>query len=129
MITKGSLPVISEEDMALYRATARRRLEHEERARTARRETAWERARLAAELLREDFGATRVVVFGSLLRPGDFGRWSDVDIAVWGLVPEDTFRAMGAVMDLGEGIEMNLVDVNTCRDSLLAVVAREGQEL
>ena len=129
LLSRRTREQVSEGDMATYRATARRRRECEERDRAARWERAWEKARLAAKLLKQDFAATRVVVFGSLLRPGDFGRWSDVDIAAWGIVPEDTFRAMGAVMDLGKDIEMNLVDVNTCRESLLAVVEREGQEL
>lgn len=92
--TRASLPGISEEDMAVYRATARRRLEQEEKELAVRRERPWETARRAAKLLKEDFGAQRVVVFGSLLRPKCFNKWSDVDIAAWGIGPEDTFRAM-----------------------------------
>lgn len=80
--------------MAVYRATARRRLEQEEKELAVRRERPWETARRAAKLLKEDFGAQRVVVFGSLLRPKCFNKWSDVDIAAWGIGPEDTFRAM-----------------------------------
>lgn len=123
------LPGISEEDMAAYRATARRRLEQAEKELAVRLGRAWEAALRAAKLLREDFGAHRVVVFGSLLRPRYFSQWSDVDIAAWGISSENTFRAMGAVMDLGGDIEINLVDVETCRDSLRAIIEREGQEL
>ncbi|MBI2266703.1 MAG: nucleotidyltransferase domain-containing protein [Armatimonadetes bacterium] len=127
--TNASLPGISEEDMAAYRATARRRLEQEERELALRRKRAWETVRQAAKLLKEDFGAQRVVVFGSLLRPGCFNRWSDVDIAAWGIGKDDTFRAVGAVMDLGRNIEINLMDMDTCRATLRAIIEREGQEI
>jgi len=129
IVPGSSLRGISEEDMAVYRATAWRRLEQDERALAVRRERAWETARRAAKLLKEDFGAQRVVVFGSLLCPKCFNQWSDVDVAAWGIRPEDTFRAMGAVMDLGEGIEINLVDIDTCLTALRVMIEREGQEL
>jgi hypothetical protein len=52
-----------------------------------------------------------------------------VDIAAWRLRPEDTFRAIGAVMDLNSDIEVNLVDVQVCSASLLEAIEREGVEL
>lgn len=65
----------------------------------------------AADLLREHFAAVRVVVFRSLVHEGCSTRWSDVDLAAWGLCSDDTFPAMGAVQDLDPGITINLVDV------------------
>lgn len=50
-------------------------------------------------------------------------------IAAWGIRPECTFRAIGAVMDMDADIEVNLVDVEACRPWLLAVIEREGIEL
>ena len=120
---------VTPEEMAVYRATARRRWEREQEALARRRKRAWALARRAAQLLKEEFGATRVVVFGSLVHEGCFTLWSDVDIAAWGIAPEDTFRAMGAVMDLGGDIEINLVDMGACRPSIRAVIEREGVEL
>ncbi len=72
---------------------------------------------------------SRVVIFGSLTRKSGFTRWSDVDIAAWGIAPEDTFRAIGAIMDLGVEIPVNLVDVNTTRPSLFAVIEQDGVDL
>ncbi len=69
------------------------------------------------------------MVFGSLVRPHCFTLWSDVDIAAWGLSPKDTFRAIGAIMDLDAEIEVNLVDIGTCHPELLASIEREGIEL
>lgn len=90
---------------------------------------AWKIARRAARLLREQFHATRVVAFGSLLHEKRFHEWSDIDLAAWGLSPEQTFRAIGAVMDLDRTFEINLVDVNACSASLLASIEREGEDL
>jgi predicted nucleotidyltransferase len=90
---------------------------------------AWDTARYAAEKLRQQFLVTRVVVFGSLVHEGCFTRWSDVDIAAWGIPPEDTFRAVGVVMDTSDEFVINLVDVNIARPSLLGVIEQEGIEI
>ena len=92
-------------------------------------ERAWELARQAAKLLKENYGATRVVVFGSLTHLNCFNKWSDVDIAAWGISPEDTFRAMGAMTDISKDIEINLVDIDTCRATLRAIIECEGKEV
>lgn len=120
---------LTPEKVARYRATAQRRRKQEQPQLEQRREQAWVAARQAARLLKEQFNATRVVVFGSLARESGFTRWSDVDIAAWGVAPEDTFRAIGAVMDLEIEIPVNLVDVNTCRPSLLKAIEQDGIEL
>lgn len=115
--------------MDVYRATARARWEQGQRSLEQRRVQAWEVARRAARLLRDEFQATRVAAFGSLVRDGGFTPWSDIDLAVWGIAPEDTFRAVAAAMGLDPDIEVNVVDVETCRPSLRAVIDREGIEL
>jgi predicted nucleotidyltransferase len=116
-------------EVAVYRATARRRWERERQALARRQERGWEVARWAATLLKEQFGASRVVVCGSLLQQDGFTHWSDVDLAAWGLRPEDTFRAMGAVADLDDDMAVSLVDMGACRPSLLAAIERGGREL
>ena|SRR5215471_6135699 len=117
---------ITPAEMAAYRATARRRREREQQELVQRQERAWEVARCAATHLRAQFGVDRVMVFGSLVRAGCFTLWSDVDLAAWGLSPQDTFRAIGAAMDLDPTLAINLVDVRTCRPELLAAIEQEG---
>jgi uncharacterized protein len=117
------------EEMAGYREGARRRREAAARALAAREDRAWGLARHAAAELRRQFGVERVVVFGSLVHPGSFTPWSDVDIAAWGLRPEDTFRAIGVAMDVDSEIAVNLVDVGACRASLLDVIEAEGVDV
>lgn len=112
-----------------YRQTAHHRQSLRGALVKKRMDAGWQAARKAAKLLREKYHATRVVVFGSLLSESRFTPWSDVDIAVWGLSPAQTFRAIGAVMDLASSIEINLVDVNTCSAALLQSVEREGVEI
>ncbi|MCK4392933.1 nucleotidyltransferase domain-containing protein [Candidatus Bipolaricaulota bacterium] len=120
---------LTAEELRTYRRTARLRGQRVRQGTVERRTRAWELARQAATLLRERFGAERVVVFGSLVHEGCFTLWSDVDLAAWGLRPEDTFRAIGAIQDLSPDIELNLVDVEACSPSLLAVIKAEGVEL
>lgn len=120
---------LSPEKIAIYHATAQKRLQQERLERSQRCEAAWQLARQAAFVLRAQFKVTRVVVFGSLARGHGFTRWSDIDVAAWGIAPEDTFRAMGVVMDLGADISVNLVDVNTARPSLLAAIERDGVDV
>jgi predicted nucleotidyltransferase len=120
---------LTAEEVANYRASARRRHQHEQRALASRERRAWALARRVAAELRERLQVGRMAVFGSLVHPGCFGEWSDVDIAAWDLRPEDALRAMGIAMDLGGDIAVNLVDVATCSASLRRVIEREGVPL
>jgi len=120
---------IPPEQLAVYRATARQRLTRQLPQVTRRRQQAWELARQVATLLRERFGATRVVVFGSLVHEDCFTPWSDVDLAAWDLRPQDTFQALGAVLDLDTPITVDLVDIHTCRPTLRALIEQEGVEV
>ena len=65
---------LSDEQVAMYRATAKRRRELDRPAEQERRKVGWAAARQAAELLRTQYNVTRVVVFGSLVHDGRFTR-------------------------------------------------------
>jgi uncharacterized protein len=107
----------------------RRRQQAEREALIARERRAWELARQVADLLRRDFHAERVFVFGSLTRPGSFTEWSDVDVAADGIDPRDTLLAMEGVGSLSDEIPVNLADLNACRASLRATIEHGGQSL
>lgn len=117
---------LTPEQISTYRRHAQQRRQQELPEIERRRERAWEAARMAARVLKQEFDVTRVVVFGSLARDTGFTRWSDVDIAAWGLALEDTFRAIGVIMDLDTEVPVNLVDVNTASPPLLEAIEREG---
>ena len=87
---------ISTEQMSEYKRTARLRWQAEQAQLARRRARAWEMARQAAEMLRHDFAAARVVVFGSLVHQDRFTEWSDVDLAAWGFDLTNWLKAIGA---------------------------------
>jgi len=91
-----------------------------------RYQEAWKLAKRAAALLKENFGAGKVVVFGSLTKRLWFTRWSDIDLAAWGIPDEQFYAAVGAVTALSADFKIDLIDVNECRDSLRKAIEAEG---
>lgn len=104
----------------------RRQAERQARAEARARELV-DRVPAAARLLRDRYGARRVVLFGSLAR-GTPNLSSDVDLAVEGIPPERYFTALSDLMGLFE-CPVDLVEVETASDSLLTRLGVEGQEL
>lgn len=92
-------------------------------------EEGWRVAREAAQVLKQDFGASKVAVFGSLTEPSRFNQWSDVDLAVWG-VPDDRFyAAVAAVISLTSNFKVDLVDAEDCKEFLQKAIERQGVEV
>jgi predicted nucleotidyltransferase len=116
----------SPERMAIYRQTALRR-EQERRAADAQRlYAALQVAQHAAELLKQEYGATRVVVYGSTAHGIWFGRESDIDLIAQGIPAELYWRAWNAVDALAPDFEVNLLAWEDATPALLESVEREG---
>ena len=96
---------------------------------TERLDKAWLVAHATARLLREQFGATRVVVFGSLAHRLWFTPWSDIDLAAWGIPPDSFFRAVASTTNLAQGFDLNLVDPESCRPHLRQPIERDGVDV
>ncbi len=94
-----------------------------------RRQRAWRVARQAAKVLREQFGAQRVVIFGSLAQRGWFTQWSDIDLAAWGVPDERFYQAVATITALSPAFKVDLIDPETCRSRLRQAIEREGIEL
>ena len=122
-------PGISEERMAVYRRTARRRMREKERRQAQRRDRAWSVARRAAELLKATHGAESVYLFGSLARGGPFDEHSDVDLAVRGLDDRIYYRVVSRLLDLDPTIDVDLIQLETAPDGLLRLIESEGERL
>jgi len=120
---------ISAETLAQYRATARARQQAQAVAVDARRQRAWQVTRQAAGLLKKQFGATRVVVFGSLVHGDWFGKTSDIDMAVWDVDGEDYLVAVARLQDLDREFKVDLVSMRYCRPQLAGTILREGVEV
>jgi predicted nucleotidyltransferase len=78
--------------------------------------------------LKSRFGATKVLLFGSLAREA-FHKWSDIDLAVWGVSSADYYRAVAFASGFSELFKVDLVDAEDCSDSLRQHIQREGVEL
>lgn len=94
-----------------------------------RRRRAMKAAQKAADLLRREFGANEVFVFGSLTRRGEFTFWSDVDLAAFGIPPTRFFEAVGAVTGLSSEFKLDLIDIETCSDSLREAIETDGKSI
>ena len=77
---------------------------------------AWHTAHRVAAMLYEKFGATKVAVFGSLVEPKSFSKWSDIDIAIWGIPNDKYFRAGSEAMNISGLFKVDLVDFESCKE-------------
>lgn len=112
-----------------YRAGAARREAESQRRRAEHLARAWEVANAAAALLRDRYGATRVVILGSLAQPDRFHAHSDVDLAVWGIDERLYLHAVADVTALDADVLVDLVRVEEATPSLRVTIEQEGQEL
>ena len=122
---------LSTEELRAYRPWLSMERHRKDPEVSRRRDDAWRVARLAAEMLKKRFGATRVVVFGSLSRESTFTPWSDIDLGVWGIAPENYYSAAGAAMDTGleNGIRVDVVDLADCGPQFSVNIEKEGIDL
>ena len=82
---------------------------------------------LVADVLVREFGVRRVVLFGSVAR-GAARPDSDIDIALEGLPPGQTFHAMARAAEVA-GRNVDLVPMEGARPEVLAIIDREGEVL
>ena len=76
---------------------------------------AWHTAHRIATMLYDDFGAMQVAVFGSLAEQESFSKWSDIDIAVWGIPNNKYFRASSIASDISGLFKVDLVDFESSK--------------
>jgi len=129
-MAKTALELTPEEKLA-YRP--REAIERRQEAENQQVEERWQQAqrlaRQAAKVLYEEFGAVRVLLFGSAIRHTSFTPWSDVDLTAWGIPPERFYAAVAAVTGLSVDIKIELVDPEDCCLALRANIAHGGVEL
>jgi predicted nucleotidyltransferase len=116
-------------DFAAYLATSRMRRAARQAALDQFRNRALSVARRSAARLKSDFHATRVMAFGSVLRPEAFHERSDLDLAAWGLTETNYWAAIAALEDLDPTLSIDLVRVETARPGLVAAIEAQGLPL
>ena len=97
--------------------------------REKRMENAMTLARAAAKLLKQKYGAQKVVLIGSLLNESRFTSWSDIDLAAWGISSDQFYLAVAAATGMSTSFKIDLIDPETCRPALLEAIEKEGQEI
>ena len=95
----------------------------------SRRRRAMSVARKAAKLLKTEYGAKEVILFGSLARRVGFTLWSDIDMASRGIPSEKYLTAMETVLYLSPEFKIDLVELETCSPALLKSIETEGKPL
>ncbi len=90
---------------------------------------AWEKARMAAQLLKDSFFAKKVYLFGSLLDKNAFDLNSDIDLAVSGVPDRIFYKALGSITEVVYPFNVDLIDINDCRESIKKVIESEGIQL
>lgn len=92
-------------------------------------EKAWAIVPQLVTLLKQNFGATRIVVFGSLTQRDSYTHWSDIDLAAWDIPPEQFYGAIAALNKLSPDINVDLIDPQRCQSvSVQHSIQREGIE-
>lgn len=95
----------------------------------SRRRRAMSVARKAAELLKTEFGAKEVILFGSLTRRGSFSLYSDIDLAVRGIAPDKFYAAVSAMMDVSVDFKIDLVEPEDCSPAMFKNIEKDGKPL
>jgi uncharacterized protein len=114
---------IATEKMAAYRASARKRQEQRQAKLRDRHQLGSAIAQEAAEILKQEFNAEKVVLFGSMLSFDRIHERSDVDLAVWGLAPQDYYRAVGKLQGLHPDMPVDLIEAESAPERLLGEIA------
>jgi uncharacterized protein len=119
-------PSISLQKMNEYRQTARRR----QAAETIRLDERFQLGRAIAsqlaDLLRRDFDAERVALFGSLTDRDLFHERSDIDLAAWGIPERRYLAAVAAVTSFTTAFSVDLARMEEATERLTHVVEEEG---
>jgi predicted nucleotidyltransferase len=123
-MTETTAPAID-----VYQRAALEREERRRRALAERLRRAETVARSAAQVLKEQFGATAVILFGSVAHGMGFHADSDIDLAAAGIAPADFWRAWAALDAIDLSFEINLIAVEEATALLKTILETEGLTL
>jgi predicted nucleotidyltransferase len=118
--------VISADKMYDYILAARKREQTRQEGLRQLQSRGIEIAKRAARMLRQEFGARRVVLFGSMIQSKTHAE-SDIDLAVWNFPKSDYFQAIGKLQGLSE-FAIDLVEAENASDYIIQAIS-QGLEL
>ena len=113
-----------------YVAGWKRRLSADKARRNIRVQEAASAAQECAHLLYENYGVSKVYLFGSLNDPERFHDRSDIDLVVDGLPPRLYFKALAELWRLlPPGMQLDLIPFEDADSELHERVVKEGAPL
>ena len=110
-------------------AARRRRTPHPTEDESSVRDELVGRARMVATVLKGRFRARRVVLFGSLAQKQWFGPHSDVDLAMEGVSSNQYWDAWRVAEDMIGDRVVDLVEIETAKQSLRRAIEQHGIDL
>lgn len=118
-------------ELKRYRDAARRRAASRRLtpADAAARDDLLKRVHSAAAALKTRYGAKCVILFGSLAHEAWYSADLDVDLAVEGLACDTIWRAWRAVEEIIGDRPVDLIEIETARESLRSAIERTGVPL
>jgi predicted nucleotidyltransferase len=108
-----------------YIAGWRKRFTEQEKESHALAQKAHSDLTKAVEILKK-YGAKRILVYGSILRPERFHRRSDIDMAVEGIPSRDFIRASADLM-MAMDWPVDLKPLEKVDDSFRAMILEKGE--
>ena len=118
----------SPQQLIRYRAGLRQQLKHHQQEQLHRQQRGWQVAREAAQILKSQWGASKVVLFGSMLDAKNIHDRSDIDLAVWDLPTEMYFSALAELLDIDLDFAIDLVEIEHSKPHIRAAI-QAGVEL
>lgn len=95
--------------MLLYRQSAQQRAARKTERLQARYELAISIAKQAAKVLKQEFQAQKVILFGLMVAWQNTHLHSDIDLAVWGMPEDSIYKAVARLISLDNRIKIDLV--------------------
>ena len=111
------------DDYSTYHRAWKKEWESERQRVERRRHQAIAEAERLANILVDEYGVTRVILFGSATGSRDFTESSDIDIAVEGLAKERFFEVTGRLLD-ASGFVVDLKAIEDLEPFVLTRVYR-----
>ncbi len=121
--------VIDSAFMDLCRRTLREKTVRRSEGIALRLESARARAADAASVLRHQFGAHEVIIFGSVADGIGFSERSDIDLAISGIPPARFWSAGAAAERAAGGFELDLIDLKFASEGFALHIRNSGMRL
>ncbi len=88
-----------------------------------------DRARKVAIMLKEKYGAKKVLLFGSIVRKDYLHKRTDIDLLVEGIRSEDILRAGADAWEVASPFDVDIIPIELADEAIISTALKEGMEL